>query len=175
MNRNFNSDVLGGAHSRKRIGLGRDLHRLVEGRPFILGGVTIPCGFGEDGHSDGDALTHAIIDALLGAAAFGDIGELFPNTDEKYLGASSIEMLKKTWDRLQSEGWNIVNIDCVVSAEKPSVLPYRTQIRRSLADALGIGIGQVFVKGKTGEGIGDIGLGRAVEALAVCMLEFTKE
>ncbi|GHU42656.1 2-C-methyl-D-erythritol 2,4-cyclodiphosphate synthase [Spirochaetia bacterium] len=156
------------------IGLGRDLHRLVHGRPFILGGVTLPCDFGEDGHSDGDVLTHAITDALLGAAST-DIGELFPNTDPKWKGAPSIEMLKKAWGLVSAEGWSIINIDCVVSCEKPAVLPFRNQIRDSLAGALCINIEQVFLKGKTGEGIGIIGEGRAVEALAVCLLEQKSE
>ncbi|MDR2098003.1 MAG: 2-C-methyl-D-erythritol 2,4-cyclodiphosphate synthase [Spirochaetaceae bacterium] len=155
-----------------RIGIGRDIHRLVPGRPFMLGGVRLEADFGEAGHSDGDVLCHAVIDAVLGAAGIGDVGELFPPDDPKWEDACSIDLLKLCVSvQLKLSPWRISNIDCVVSCEKPAVLPYRTAIRQSLAQALEIGDGQVFVKGKTGEGMGDIGEGRAVEALAVCLLE----
>lgn len=154
-----------------RIGLGRDLHRLAEGRKYILGGVEIPFGKGEEGHSDGDVLAHAIIDALLGAAGYADIGELYPPDEPEWKNADSVALLKDAWDRLGRLGWHLVNLDCVVCSEKPKLLPYRDQIRRSLSQALDASPGNVFVKGKTGEGIGPVGAGEAVEALAVCLLE----
>jgi 2-C-methyl-D-erythritol 2,4-cyclodiphosphate synthase len=141
-----------------RIGLGRDLHRLVPGRPFLLGGVHLKADFGEEGHSDGDVLCHAVTDALLGAAGLGDIGEFFPPNEDRWKNACSVDLLKHcvdTW--LKPSPWRIVNIDCVVSCEMPAVLPYRAAIRHSLARALGIGDECVFVKGKSGEGLGDIG------------------
>ncbi|MFP3043260.1 2-C-methyl-D-erythritol 2,4-cyclodiphosphate synthase [Treponema primitia] len=154
-----------------RIGLGRDLHRLVEGRRFLLGGVEIPADKGELGHSDGDVLVHAVIDALLGAAGLGDIGELFPPADPKWKDADSMKLLGTAWNTVHGAGWRLVNLDCVVSAEKPKLLPYREKIRSSLAAALGVSPEAVFVKGKTGEGLDSIGAGLAIEALAVCLLE----
>lgn len=154
-----------------RVGLGRDLHRLVEGRCFLLGGVEIPADKGELGHSDGDVLIHAVIDALLGAAGFGDIGELFPSVDPVWKDASSMELLGAAWEQVRSAGWRLVNLDCVVNAERPKLLPYREKIRASLAAVLGVSSETVFVKGKTGEGLDSIGKGLAVEALAVCLLE----
>ena len=151
-----------------RIGIGRDIHRLEAGRRFLLGGVEIPFEKGEAGHSDGDVLAHAVIDAFLGAAGFGDIGELYPDNDSKWKNADSMELLKGAWHHL---GWRLVNLDCVVICEKPKILPYREEIRRSLAAALGADISQVFVKGKTNEGIGALGAVEAVEAIAVCLLE----
>jgi 2-C-methyl-D-erythritol 2,4-cyclodiphosphate synthase len=153
-----------------RIGLGKDLHPLVPGRPFILGGVRIPFDRGEAGHSDGDVLSHAVIDALLGAAGLGDIGELFPPGDPRWKDADSLELLKKSWTLVREQGWELVNLDCVVSCEKPRLLPHREEIRLSLAGALGSGGEAVFVKAKTGEGLGPVGEGRAVEAEAVCLL-----
>jgi 2-C-methyl-D-erythritol 2,4-cyclodiphosphate synthase len=147
------------------------LHRLVEGRRFLLGGVAIPADKGELGHSDGDVLAHAVIDALLGAAGLGDIGELFPPSDPKWQDTDSMELLKTAWDTVRGAGWRLVNLDCVVSAEKPKLLPYREKIRVSLAAVLGASPAAIFVKGKTGEGLGLIGEGLAVEALAVCLLE----
>ena len=152
-----------------RIGLGKDIHRLEAGRRFLLGGVEIPFEKGELGHSDGDVLAHAVCDALLGAAGLGDIGELYPPDDPAYKDADSLSLLKGTWHRLA--GWRLVNLDCVVSCEKPKILPYRELIRRSLADALETDPAVIFVKGKTNEGLGPIGTGEAVEAVAVCLLE----
>jgi 2-C-methyl-D-erythritol 2,4-cyclodiphosphate synthase len=154
-----------------RIGLGRDLHRLAEGRRFVLGGVEIPFPKGELGHSDGDVLIHALIDALLGASGTGDIGTFFPPSDDRWKDASSLGLLDIVWDKLCGQGWRIVNIDCVVSCEKPTLLPYREKIREAIGYTLGIDAGQIFLKGKTGEGIGEIGRGEAVEAIAVCLLE----
>jgi 2-C-methyl-D-erythritol 2,4-cyclodiphosphate synthase len=154
-----------------RIGLGRDLHRLVRGRPFLLGGLRLESEWGELGHSDGDVLAHAITDALLGAAALGDIGGLFPSPDPRWKDADSLELLKRAWTLVKGRGWNLINLDCVVSCEEPRLLPYREDIRASLAGALGVAPARVFVKGKTAEGLGPIGEGLAVEALAVCLLE----
>jgi 2-C-methyl-D-erythritol 2,4-cyclodiphosphate synthase len=157
-----------------RIGLGRDLHRLAAGRRFILGGVEIPFDKGELGHSDGDVLIHAVIDALLGATGAGDIGTLFPPADDKWKDASSLELLGIVWSRLRGANWHIVNVDCVVSCERPAISPYREKIRETLSRALGIDAGRIFLKGKTGEGIGEIGRGEAVEAVAVCLLKKRK-
>jgi len=153
-----------------RIGLGRDLHRLTAGRRFLLGGVEIPFEKGELGHSDADVLAHAVTDALLGAAGFGDIGELYPSEDPQWKDADSLELLKNAWNKLTARGWRLVNLDCTVSCEKPKILPHRDSICRSLAKALGVDPGLVFVKGKTNEGLGPVGNGEAVEALAVCLL-----
>ena len=153
-----------------RIGLGKDLHRLAEGRRFLLGGVEIPHEKGELGHSDGDVLVHAVCDALLGAAGLGDIGELYPDSDPTFKDASSIELLKSAWRLLSKAGWQLVNLDCVVTCETPKILTYRESICRSLADALEADPGSIFVKGKTNEGLGSLGAGEAVEALVVCLL-----
>ena len=154
-----------------RVGLGRDLHRLVKKRRFLLGGVEIPAPRGELGHSDGDALAHAVCDALLGATALGDIGALFPPSDPAWKNADSMTLLRSVFGMAQRAGWALVNLDCVVSCEEPKILPFRDRIRESLARALEASIDQVFVKGKTGEGLGAVGKGRAVEAIAVCLLE----
>jgi 2-C-methyl-D-erythritol 2,4-cyclodiphosphate synthase len=154
-----------------RIGLGRDLHRLVKGRRFLLGGVELPAKRGELGHSDGDALAHAVCDAILGAAALGDIGSLFPPSDPAWKDADSMALLRSVFDMAKQTGWTLVNLDCVVCCEEPKVLPFRDRIRQSLAQALEVSIDKIFVKGKTGEGLGPVGKGRAVEALAVCLLE----
>ncbi|MDR3276465.1 MAG: 2-C-methyl-D-erythritol 2,4-cyclodiphosphate synthase [Treponema sp.] len=154
-----------------RAGLGRDLHRLVPGRRFLLGGLEIPSSRGELGHSDGDVLAHAVIDALLGAAGLGDTGELFPPADPAWKDADSRELVKAAWQRVREAGWKLVNLDCVVICEEPQVLPHREAIRSSLAAALGVSPAAVFVKGKTNEGLGPLGQGGAVEALAVCLLE----
>jgi 2-C-methyl-D-erythritol 2,4-cyclodiphosphate synthase len=146
------------------------MHRLVPGRPFLLGGVELPFEKGEAGHSDGDVLIHAVIDAFLGAAGLGDIGELFPPGDPEWKDADSKKLLGTAWNMAKKEGWRIVNLDCVVTCEAPKILPYRDKIRESLADILGIESSRVFVKGKTAETLGEIGRGEAVEALALCLL-----
>ena len=151
--------------------MGRDFHRLVEGRRFLLGGVEIPFEKGELGHSDGDVLAHAIIDALLGAAGLGDIGELYPPKDPAWKDADSLELLKDAWGKVRNRGWRLVNLDCTVSCEMPKILPHRDSICRSLARALEAESGQILVKGKTNEGLGPVGDGEAVEALAVCLIE----
>jgi len=137
----------------------------------LLGGAEIPFHKGEAGNSDGDALAHAVCDALLGASAQGDIGELFPPSDKKFKNADSMELLRNAFARVKNSGWRIVNIDCVIICEKPKILPYRDVIRKSLAAALEIPEDCVFLKGKTAEGLGQVGKGNAVEVYAVCLLE----
>jgi len=154
-----------------RVGLGYDIHRLKKGRPFLLGGVQLPFDKGEDGHSDGDVLAHAVCDALLGACGLGDIGELFPSSDPAWKGADSMELLRNAFARVKKAGWSVVNLDCVVICEAPKVLPFRNIIRNSLADALEVPLDRVFLNGKTDEGLGEVGKGKAVKAIAVCLLE----
>jgi len=154
-----------------RVGVGTDTHRLVEGRRFLLGGVKLPAERGELGHSDGDVLAHAVCDAILGAAALGDIGQLFPSSDPRWKDADSMELLRSVFGTAKRDGWRLGNLDCVVTCEKPKILPFRDEIRRSLARALEVPPDKVFVKGKTAEGLGETGKGNAVEALAVCLLE----
>ena len=153
-----------------RVGLGTDLHRLVEGRKLMLGGVEIPFEKGEHGHSDGDVLLHAITDSLLGAAAISDIGELFPPSDEKWKDADSKKLLTSAYELVKGQGWSIENIDCVIKLEKPKFLPYRQAVRESIAGILDIDASQIFVKAKTGEKLGDVGSGLSIEAEAVCLL-----
>jgi 2-C-methyl-D-erythritol 2,4-cyclodiphosphate synthase len=154
-----------------RIGIGYDIHRLKRGRRFLLGGVEIPFSKGEDGHSDGDVLAHAVCDALLGACALGDIGELFPPSDPEFKNADSMELLQVAYELVKKSGWKVINLDCVVICEKPKALPYRDIIGKSLADALEVPAENIFVKGKTAEGLGPVGSGKAVEAHVVCLLE----
>jgi len=152
-----------------RTGLGYDLHRLKKRRRFLLGGIEIPALRGELGHSDGDALAHAVCDAILGASGLGDIGELFPPSDPAWKDADSMLLLRNAFARVKQAGWQIVNLDCVVICEKPRVLPYRDVIRNSLAEALEVPVERVFLKGKTTEGLGQAG--KAVEVIALCLLE----
>ncbi len=153
-----------------KIGLGYDLHRLVEGRKLIIGGVEFPFEKGEDGHSDGDALLHAITDALLGASALGDIGSFFPPEDKKWKDANSVELLKIIWQKVQENGWQLVNLDCVVKLEKPKFLPQRQKVIQNIADALNVAPEKIFVKAKTGEKLDSVGSGNAIEAWATCLL-----
>jgi len=155
----------------QRIGIGYDIHRLKRGRKFLLGGIEIPFPKGEIGHSDGDVLIHAVCDAMLGASALGDIGELFPPSDSAYKDADSMGLLRNVVTRIKQAGWSISNLDCIVICEKPKVLPFRDVIRKSLAEALEIQTECVFLKGKTAEGMNAVGKGKAVEAYAVCLLE----
>ena len=154
-----------------RVGLGYDIHRLKKGKRFLLGGVEIPFSKGEDGHSDGDVLAHAAADAILGAAALGDIGEMFPPSDHVYKNADSMILLRMAFSSVKEAGFKIINLDCVIICEKPKVLPFRGVICKSLAEALEIPLECVFVKGKTAEELGSIGKGKAVEAHVVCLLE----
>ena len=154
-----------------RVGLGYDLHRLVEGRKLLLGGIEFDFFKGEDGHSDGDVLLHAVTDALLGASGLGDIGSYFPPEDEKWKDADSKILLQKVWEDVRTAGWKIVNIDCVIKLEKPKFLPKRQEVINSIAKILQIESSLVFVKAKTGEKLPPIGTSQAVEAEAVCLLE----
>ena len=153
-----------------QVGIGYDCHQFARGRALVLGGVEIEYELGLAGHSDADVLTHAIIDALLGAAALGDIGQHFPDTDERYRGADSLELLRVTVGLLAAEGLAIAHIDATVVIERPAVSPHRDAIRRSLAAALGVEIGHVSVKATRGEGMGFVGRGEGAAALAVATL-----
>lgn len=153
-----------------RIGQGYDVHRLVEGRKLILGGVEIPYEKGLLGHSDADVLLHAVMDALLGAAALGDIGQHFPDSDERYKGISSVELLKEVGKILQENGYLIENIDSTVIAQRPKLLPYRPQMAKNIADALGIEPDQVSVKATTEEDLGFTGAGEGISAQAIALL-----
>jgi 2-C-methyl-D-erythritol 2,4-cyclodiphosphate synthase len=151
-------------------GIGWDSHRLIEGRRLVLGGVEIPFEKGLAGHSDADVLAHAIIDALLGAAALGDIGQHFPDTDERWRGADSMALLRGVVALLEERGLRVTHVDSTVVMERPKVGPHRDAIRAALADALGVTGDQVNVKASTGEGMGFVGRGEGVAALAVATL-----
>lgn len=151
-----------------RIGIGNDIHRLIEGRPLILGGIEIPYNKGEDAHSDGDVLVHAIIDAILGACAKGDIGRLFPPSDERYKDADSLQLLKQT---VEYAGAKIINIDSSITLEEPKLRPYITTMRERIAEVLSIDIDRVSIKAKTNEGLDETGKGNAVSAIAAVLVE----
>lgn len=153
-----------------RIGLGYDVHKLAAERKLIIGGVEIPYERGLLGHSDADVLTHAIMDALLGAAALGDIGKLFPDTDPKYSGADSIELLRHVKKLLVQNGYSVVNIDSVITAQKPKMAEYIPQMRSIIASALGIPVNDVSIKATTTEHLGFEGRGEGISAYATCML-----
>jgi 2-C-methyl-D-erythritol 2,4-cyclodiphosphate synthase len=153
------------------IGLGYDSHRLVAGRPLILGGVRIEHETGLAGHSDADVLTHAVIDALLGAAGMGDIGELFPDTDERWHDADSIALLRHVAGLVRDTGLRVVNVDATIVLERPKVSPHKPAMRARLAEALGLDERRVNVKATTGEGLGFVGRGEGAAALAVAALE----
>jgi 2-C-methyl-D-erythritol 2,4-cyclodiphosphate synthase len=158
-----------------RTGFGVDSHRLEPGRPLILGGVDIPHEEGLAGHSDADVLSHAIIDALLGAAGLGDIGQHFPDTDERFKNADSLELLRTVVVFLEDNGFRIVHVDATVMMERPKLSPYRDPMRQTLADALRIGLGHVNVKATTGERMGFIGRGEGVAAMAIATLDRPEE
>ena len=153
-----------------RIGEGWDIHQLVSGRPLVLGGITIPHSHGLLGHSDADALLHAITDALLGAAALGDIGRHFPDTDAAFSGADSGVLLAEAARRVQAAGWAIGNIDATIVAQAPQLAPQIPAMVARIAGLLGLAVDQVNVKAKTAEQLGPVGEGRAIEARAVCLL-----
>jgi 2-C-methyl-D-erythritol 2,4-cyclodiphosphate synthase len=153
------------------IGIGYDTHRLIEGRRLVLGGVEIPHERGLDGHSDADVLAHAVIDALLGAAGLGDIGEHFPDSDERFKDADSMQLLGIVVTTVIAAGFEIVNVDCTVVMETPKLGPQRQAIRERLANALGLALERVNVKATTGEGMGFVGRGEGVAALAVASLQ----
>lgn len=153
-----------------RIGEGWDTHALVAGRPLVLGGVTIAHSHGLLGHSDADALAHAITDALLGAAGLGDIGRHFPDTDARFAGADSIALLTESAARVRAAGWNVANVDATIIAQAPKLAPHTDAMCRRIAAALGIAASCVNVKAKTAEKMGPVGEGRSIEARAVCLL-----
>lgn len=152
------------------IGLGYDSHRLMPGRRLVLGGVEIPSQLGPEGHSDADVLTHAVIDALLGAAGLGDVGQHFPDTDERWRDADSMALLRAVVAMIGEAGHHVVNLDCTVVLEAPKLAPYREAIRDSLAGALGVAPARVNVKASTGERMGFVGRGEGAVALAVAGL-----
>lgn len=154
-----------------RVGIGFDVHRFVKGRPLILGGVEIPYELGLEGHSDADVLTHAIIDAMLGAVAAGDLGHFFPDTDMQFKGISSLKLLEDSVNILKERGYGVANIDAMAVLERPKLAPHRQKIRETLADAIGIGIGQISIKATTTEGLGYTGRGEGVAAQAVVLVE----
>ena len=153
-----------------RTGLGWDVHRISSGRPLILGGVFVPCEFGLEGHSDADVLAHAITDAILGAAALGDIGMHFPDTDPQWKGAGSLQFLRHACGLALKEGYELVNVDSTVILERPKLKDYRAAIRESLAEALQLPLDCVSVKFKTAEKVGPVGEGRSAEAQAIALL-----
>ena len=153
-----------------RIGQGYDVHRLVQDRPLILGGVEVPYEKGLLGHSDADVLIHAVMDALLGAAALGDIGQHFPDTDPAYKGISSVELLKKVGELLDEKGFVIENIDATIIAQRPKLASYRPQMAANIADALHLDVSRVSVKATTEEGLGFTGNGEGISAQAIALL-----
>ncbi len=154
-----------------RSGLGYDCHRFAEGRRLVLGGVEVAHERGLEGHSDADVLTHAIIDALLGAVALGDIGQHFPDTDERYRDAHSLDLLRATVELLAREGFDICHVDATVMLEQPKLAPVRERIRASLGEAMGLAVEHVSVKATRGEGMGFVGTGEGAAALAVATVE----
>ncbi len=157
--------------SKLRIGQGYDVHRLAADRKLILGGVAIPWEMGLLGHSDADVLVHAIMDALLGAAALGDIGGMFPDSDPRYAGADSLELLRAVCTRLAENGWEIVNVDSTVVAQRPKLAPHIPEMRRRIAGAMGVEPEQIGVKATTEEHLGFTGRGEGISAMAVALLE----
>jgi 2-C-methyl-D-erythritol 2,4-cyclodiphosphate synthase len=154
-----------------RVGIGHDTHRLDASRPLILGGVAIPHTRGLVGHSDADVVLHAVTDALLGAAGLGDLGDAYPDTDPAYRGADSSLFVRETLTRLGRNGWRLVNLDVIIFAQEPKLGPVKAEIRRQLAQLLGLDIGAVNVKAKTGERVGAIGRGEAIGCQAVVLID----
>lgn len=157
-----------------RIGIGYDIHRLVEGRKLIIGGVEIPHEYGLLGHSDADVLAHAIIDSLFGAATLGDIGRHFPDTDENYKDADSMILLKCAYDLIVEHGYKLVNIDANIIAQKPKMAPYIDKIRQKIADTMSVDVDCVSVKAKTNENLDSVGECKSISAQVVCLLEKIK-
>ncbi len=153
-----------------RVGWGEDVHALVPGRALRLGGIEIPHACGLLGHSDADALLHALTDALLGAAALGDIGELFPDTDARWAGADSRALLAGALERVHALGWQVVNVDCTVHAQAPRLAPHREAMRRGIAEVLGLSVDRVNVKAKTAERLGFVGRQEGIACSAACLL-----
>ncbi len=153
-----------------RIGHGYDVHKMLSGRKCILCGVTIPYEYGPDGHSDADVPVHALMDAILGAAALGDIGQLFPDSDEKWKNADSIEMLKTVWNKITGLGYNLENCDITIIAQKPKIAPYIQDMRRKIAEALNTDMSRVSIKATTEEGLGFTGQLLGISSHAVVLL-----
>jgi len=153
-----------------RVGIGYDVHRLVKDRDMIIGGVSIPYELGLDGHSDADVLLHAIMDAMLGAAALGDIGKHFPDTDPAYKGVSSMKLLEKVRDLVEEEGYFVGNIDATIIAQKPKMRPYIDEMRQNVAKALGVDLSCINIKATTEEGLGFTGKMEGISSQAICML-----
>ena len=154
-----------------RTGIGFDIHRFAPGRRLVLGGIEIPSEAGLDGHSDADVLCHALADALLGSIADGDIGQHFPNTDPRWKNADSVELLRAVVARIQGRGFKVVNVDAVITAEKPKVMPYALRMRERLAPVLAVGVGDVSIKATTMEHLGAIGRGEGIAVMAVATVE----
>ena len=154
-----------------RIGIGYDVHRLVDGRDLMLGGVRVPYEKGLDGHSDADVVIHALMDALLGAASKGDIGKLFPDTDASYKGISSMKLLERVWNLLKEENYTLGNLDITVICQVPKLAPYIDEMRRNIAEALEADLSQVSIKATTTEKLGFTGRGEGIAAEAVCLIQ----
>jgi 2-C-methyl-D-erythritol 2,4-cyclodiphosphate synthase len=154
-----------------RVGTAFDAHRLIEGRPLVLGGVTLPSGRGLAGHSDADIVCHAVCDALLGAAALGDIGQHFPSSDARYAGASSLELLARAWRLVAQAGWRLCNVDAFVVLQEPHVAPYRDEMRANVARALDTQVERVSIRGTTTDGLGFVGRGEGASCHAVALIE----
>jgi 2-C-methyl-D-erythritol 2,4-cyclodiphosphate synthase len=154
-----------------RVGLGWDLHPLVEGRPLVLGGVTVPSAVGLTGHSDADVLSHTVAEALLGALALGDLGRHFPDTDPRFRGISSLELLRRVQTLVTERGGRVVNVDATLLAQAPRLAPHLPEMTKNLAATLGIGIDRVSVKAKSPEGLGLLGRAEGIAAMAVVMVE----
>ena len=157
--------------NKLRVGIGYDVHPLAQDRPLVLGGVEIPSSRGLSGWSDADVLSHAIIDALLGAAGLGDIGGYFPPGEPEYQGISSLTLLEKVMDKLGENGWQIVNVDATILAERPKLAGFIPEMRRNLSRRLGISLGEVSIKASTTEGLGFVGRGEGMACFAVALLE----
>jgi 2-C-methyl-D-erythritol 2,4-cyclodiphosphate synthase len=153
-----------------RTGIGTDIHRTTEGKRLMLGGVYVPCSFGLEGHSDGDVVLHAVVDALLGAASMGDIGTLFPDSDPTWKNADSKEFLYIVKEQLEKKQWEVVNIDVTIHAEVPRLEPLKGQMKRCIAGLMGVDFNAVNVKAKTNEGLGEIGAGEAIAATAIALI-----
>ena len=158
-----------------RVGTGYDVHRLVQGRPLVLGGVPIEHSLGLEGHSDADVLLHAIMDAMLGAAGMEDIGHYFPPEDERFRNASSLGLLVEVRSLLEQAGWQVINVDATLVAERPKIAPYLSAMKQAVAQGLGITHGQVGIKATTNEGMGFVGRGEGIAALAVALLSRQEE
>ena len=153
-----------------RVGIGYDSHRLVAGRPLVLAGVVVPFELGLQGHSDADVLLHAITDALCGAAGLPDIGRLFPDTDPKYKDADSAILLRGAMERVRASGWELINTDAILIAQRPKIAPFVPAMKSNLAQVLGVDEGQINLRGKTAEGLDDVGAGLGMQAHAVALL-----